>query len=187
MYFISSPTKKTRRLRSVILTDATVATVGLGLTIPIAFISDIIRGNSQTVLSAESLIGAFAVLSGFILVNVADYYYLPSSSSTVTPSGSSNDVVTTAVAAPFTTTSTIPTTPNLQQPYSLSRSSSSTYSAGSSTYSACLSLPEYNARPTISITSSVVRSNSINQNDEEMIHILTKTDDIITQQDTDES
>lgn len=63
-------------LRSVILTSATIATVGLGLTIPLAFLSDIIlsaNGKTQTgsenVLSATSILGAISVLAGFVMVN----------------------------------------------------------------------------------------------------------------------
>ena len=55
--------------RSVVLTSATVASVGLGLTIPLAFVSDIFKGRPD-VLSLESIAGAFSVLAGFILVNL---------------------------------------------------------------------------------------------------------------------
>jgi len=58
-------------LRSVILTNATVATVGLGLTIPLAFASDLLLGKSS-VMSVGSVLGALAVLAGFILVNVGN-------------------------------------------------------------------------------------------------------------------
>jgi solute carrier family 35, member F5 len=60
-------------LRGVILTSATVATVGLGLTIPLAFLSDLylsFTGSSPSVLSLTSIVGAVAVLMGFVLVNV---------------------------------------------------------------------------------------------------------------------
>ncbi|EEC49036.1 predicted protein, partial [Phaeodactylum tricornutum CCAP 1055/1] len=56
-------------LRAVILTNATVATVGLGLTIPLAFASDIILGKSD-VLSTGSVLGALIVLLGFVFVNI---------------------------------------------------------------------------------------------------------------------
>ncbi|GKY97493.1 hypothetical protein MPSEU_000707600 [Mayamaea pseudoterrestris] len=60
-------------LRSVILTNATVATVGLGLTIPLAFLSDIfVTDQSSSVMSGSSIMGALCVLSGFVLVNVGN-------------------------------------------------------------------------------------------------------------------
>jgi solute carrier family 35 protein F5 len=55
--------------RSVVLTSATVATVGLGLTIPLAFASDVVLGR-QDVLQPSSIVGALSVLVGFILVNL---------------------------------------------------------------------------------------------------------------------
>jgi solute carrier family 35 protein F5 len=55
--------------RAVVLTSATVATVGLGLTIPLAFVSDVFMGRHD-VLNVESITGALAVLAGFVLVNV---------------------------------------------------------------------------------------------------------------------
>ncbi|OEU19806.1 hypothetical protein FRACYDRAFT_181871 [Fragilariopsis cylindrus CCMP1102] len=55
--------------RSVILTSATVASVGLGLTIPLAFVSDIFIGI-EDVVNFESMLGAGFVLFGFILVNM---------------------------------------------------------------------------------------------------------------------
>lgn len=56
--------------RAVILTSATVATVGVGLTIPMAFIADffILKKNIN---DFNSLLGALAVLIGFLLVNVS--------------------------------------------------------------------------------------------------------------------
>jgi len=55
--------------RAVILTSATVATVGLGLTIPLAFVSDWMLGHGD-VYSAASIVGALAVLAGFVVVNL---------------------------------------------------------------------------------------------------------------------
>lgn len=55
--------------RAVVLTSATVATVGLGLTIPLAMVSDWVTGNTN-VLSPQSSVGALTVLAGFILVNM---------------------------------------------------------------------------------------------------------------------
>ena len=55
--------------RSVVLTSATVASVGLGLTIPLAFVSDVFLGV-EDVLNAESFLGAGLVLSGFVFVNI---------------------------------------------------------------------------------------------------------------------
>lgn len=57
--------------RAVVLTSATVATVGLGLTIPLAFVSDWIMGHDNVV-SAQSILGASSVLAGFILVNIGE-------------------------------------------------------------------------------------------------------------------
>lgn len=57
--------------RAVVLTSATVATVGLGLTIPLAFVSDLITGHGN-ILDATSIMGAIAVLAGFILVNIGE-------------------------------------------------------------------------------------------------------------------
>jgi solute carrier family 35 protein F5 len=56
-------------LRAIMLTSATVATVGLGLTIPLAFASDILLQRSD-VLTAGAVMGALAVLGGFVLVNL---------------------------------------------------------------------------------------------------------------------
>lgn len=56
-------------LRAVLLTNATVATVGLALTIPLAFGSDVIMGKPN-VLTLSSIFGAVSVLVGFVLVNV---------------------------------------------------------------------------------------------------------------------
>ncbi|GKY91505.1 hypothetical protein MPSEU_000122700 [Mayamaea pseudoterrestris] len=55
--------------RSIILTNATIATVGLGLTIPMAFLADAMLGKAVgTVLSFA---GAVAVSIGFLVVNLA--------------------------------------------------------------------------------------------------------------------
>mmetsp|Transcript_28479 Transcript_28479/g.59290 ORF Transcript_28479/g.59290 Transcript_28479/m.59290 type:complete len:404 (-) Transcript_28479:198-1409(-) len=55
--------------RSVVLTSATVASVGLGLTIPLAFASDVFLGV-ENVMNFESIFGAGFVLFGFVLVNI---------------------------------------------------------------------------------------------------------------------
>ena len=57
--------------RAVVLTSATVATVGLGLTIPFAFVCDWIMGHGNVV-SAQSILGALAVLAGFVLVSIGE-------------------------------------------------------------------------------------------------------------------
>ena len=57
--------------RAVVLTSATVATVGLGLTIPLAFLSDWLLGRSG-VTTPESVVGAVSVLIGFLLVNCGE-------------------------------------------------------------------------------------------------------------------
>jgi len=57
--------------RAVVLTSATVATVGLGLTIPLAFASDWLLGRAS-VTSTESIVGAVSVLAGFLFVNCGE-------------------------------------------------------------------------------------------------------------------
>ena len=57
--------------RAVVLTSATVATVGLGLTIPLAFFSDWAMGHAN-VANVQSICGALAVLCGFVLVNLGE-------------------------------------------------------------------------------------------------------------------
>lgn len=56
--------------RAVILTSATVASVGVGLTIPMAFLADWIMGNDSRVTSSGDVIGAVFVLFGFVFVNI---------------------------------------------------------------------------------------------------------------------
>jgi solute carrier family 35 protein F5 len=55
--------------RAVILTSATVASVGVGLTIPMAFLADWIMDN-HSVTSRGDVIGAVFVLFGFVFVNI---------------------------------------------------------------------------------------------------------------------
>jgi solute carrier family 35, member F5 len=60
-------------LRAVMLTNATTATVGLGLTIPLAFASDVfLDQGSESVISVAQVCGALAVLAGFVLVNIGN-------------------------------------------------------------------------------------------------------------------
>lgn len=59
--------------RSVVLTSATVATVGLGLTIPMAFFADLIF-RPESVISIYSVIGAVSVGAGFISVSLSGNY-----------------------------------------------------------------------------------------------------------------
>jgi len=57
--------------RAVILTSATVASVGVGLTIPMAFVADWVMGNYDTgSTQAGQVWGAVLVLLGFVFVNV---------------------------------------------------------------------------------------------------------------------
>jgi len=57
--------------RAVILTSATVASVGVGLTIPMAFVADWVMGNYDTGSThAGQVYGAVLVLLGFVFVNV---------------------------------------------------------------------------------------------------------------------
>ncbi len=58
--------------RSILLTSATVATVGLGLTIPLALVSDLFIMDRVDVWSFESVFGAMLVLLGFIFVNIGE-------------------------------------------------------------------------------------------------------------------
>lgn len=53
--------------RSIVLTSPTVATVGLSLTIPLAFLSDFLLGKSTV--GYLSGFGAMFVVFGFIVVN----------------------------------------------------------------------------------------------------------------------
>lgn len=55
--------------RAVILTSATVASVGVGLTIPMAFAADWVMGNGDAGGKGEVL-GAILVLFGFVFVNI---------------------------------------------------------------------------------------------------------------------
>ena len=54
--------------RAITLTNATIANVGLALTIPIAFAADFVV--KQQTFSPMQIAGAFTVLLGFILVNI---------------------------------------------------------------------------------------------------------------------
>jgi solute carrier family 35 protein F5 len=65
-------------LRAVLLINATVATVGLGIAIPLAFTADLVLGK-EDVLSSGAVLGALAILAGFLLVNLADdtVYHAP--------------------------------------------------------------------------------------------------------------
>ena len=65
-------------LRAVLLINATVATVGLGIAIPFAFAADIVLGK-EDVLSSGAVLGALAILAGFLLVNLGDdtVYHAP--------------------------------------------------------------------------------------------------------------
>lgn len=74
-------------LRAVILTSATVATVGLGLTIPFAFLSDLMLGKVH-VITGYSVSGAVAVLLGFCLVNLGSQRSNVEQISQTTQSGS---------------------------------------------------------------------------------------------------
>ena len=56
--------------RSIILTGPTISTVGLGLSIPLAFLADLGLGKDD-VLSWYSSVGALACLVGFLVVNLA--------------------------------------------------------------------------------------------------------------------
>lgn len=57
--------------RAVILTNATIATVGLGLTVPLAFAADFVMDKAN-VASPLSLMGAAAVMIGFLVVNLSE-------------------------------------------------------------------------------------------------------------------
>jgi solute carrier family 35 protein F5 len=54
--------------RAVMLTNATVANVGLGLSIPMAFAADYVILNTE--FTHLQIIGALAVLAGFVTVNI---------------------------------------------------------------------------------------------------------------------
>jgi solute carrier family 35, member F5 len=55
-------------LRAVVLTSPTTTTVGVGLTIPFAFLSDMFIEHKKV--SREQGFGALCVLAGFVLVNI---------------------------------------------------------------------------------------------------------------------
>ena len=55
--------------RSVVLTTPTVATVGLSLTVPLAFASDFVLGHGAP--DFLSTLGAFGVIGGFVLCNLS--------------------------------------------------------------------------------------------------------------------
>lgn len=55
--------------RAVILTSATVASVSVGLTIPMAFVADFIMGNHDAHGTGQ-ILGAVFVLLGFVFVNI---------------------------------------------------------------------------------------------------------------------
>jgi solute carrier family 35 protein F5 len=76
--------------RAVVLTSATVATVGVGLTIPLAFVSDVVLGRPN-VLDLSSIGGALSVLVGFVLVNVGQRQEDQSSSSSSISIGDDDD------------------------------------------------------------------------------------------------
>jgi solute carrier family 35 protein F5 len=59
--------------RAVVLTNATVATLGLTLTIPLAFGADYIL-DVMNIWSVASVLGAVAVVGGFLLVNFGNSY-----------------------------------------------------------------------------------------------------------------
>lgn len=54
--------------RAVVLTSPTVATIGMSITIPLAMASDYLLGRAAP--TGVSLLGAFLVVSGFVLVNI---------------------------------------------------------------------------------------------------------------------
>lgn len=56
-----------KQARSIVLTSPTVATVGLSLTIPLAFLSDAVMGKLKG--GAGEVLGALAVAGGFFLVS----------------------------------------------------------------------------------------------------------------------
>ena len=81
--------------RSILLTSPTVATVGLGLTIPMAFFVDWIMGKGG-IESIYSLFGAIAVSIGFLIVNLTPE--IPTTGPVMT--------TTTTTTPPQTTTTT---------------------------------------------------------------------------------
>jgi hypothetical protein len=52
---------------SVVLTLPMVATIGFGLTIPLAFVTDVFMGR-ENVFNFESLVGALAVSTGILIL-----------------------------------------------------------------------------------------------------------------------
>jgi solute carrier family 35 protein F5 len=58
--------------KGIVLTTATVASVGLGLTIPLALLSDVFIIKRADVWTLQGVLGAVLVLSGFIFVNIGE-------------------------------------------------------------------------------------------------------------------
>ena len=56
--------------RAVVLTSATVATVGLAITIPCALLTDAIMHPDTNMPSIAALVGALLIIVGFLFVNI---------------------------------------------------------------------------------------------------------------------
>ena len=54
--------------RAIVLTSPVMATVGLSITIPLAFLADIVL-NGYTAITVNSIVGSVLVMAGFVLVN----------------------------------------------------------------------------------------------------------------------
>jgi drug/metabolite transporter (DMT)-like permease len=95
-------------IKAICLTNATVATVGLGLTIPLAFLANWAMGKTSmtddngddfAVLgSTYGLLGAVAVAIGFVVVNVAPDDHRPNNVVPPTTSPSNGNAANTATA-----------------------------------------------------------------------------------------
>ena len=56
--------------RAVVLTSATVATLGLSITIPLALLTDTVLHPDTNMPTAPSIVGAVLVVAGFVCVNI---------------------------------------------------------------------------------------------------------------------
>jgi solute carrier family 35 protein F5 len=57
--------------RSIVYTSPTVASVGLALSVPLAFLSDLIFANGTNIFDWFSIAGALSCIAGFLFVNLA--------------------------------------------------------------------------------------------------------------------
>lgn len=84
--------------RAVILTSATVASVGVGLTIPMAFLADWFMGNYNGSSQSGEVWGAILVLVGFVFVNIDGFSKSDDDDDDIEQEGFDGDDVNDAVS-----------------------------------------------------------------------------------------